>query len=77
MADSVEIRKGGISGGEAQQIGSMLLKDELIIRQDLDFALEHQEHSKQLLGEILVKMGALDQKDLEKQLSLQEYFSSH
>lgn len=60
------------------QIGDMLLERELIIQHDLDFALEHQKHSKESLGEILVRMGALDLMDLERTLAEQQnviYFS--
>lgn len=60
------------------QIGELLLERELIIQHDLDFALEHQKYSKESLGEILVRMGALDLTDLEKTLAAQQnviYFS--
>lgn len=52
-------------------IGTLLLADELILPQDLSFALEHQRHSNMLLGEILVRIGALKLDDLEKTLKLQ------
>jgi hypothetical protein len=52
-------------------IGTLLLADELIIPQDLNFALEHQKYSKQLVGEILVRIGALDHEDLNKVLKIQ------
>jgi hypothetical protein len=35
-------------------IGKMLLAGEYIVPQDLEFALEHQRHSQEPLGEILV-----------------------
>ena len=54
------------------QIGEMLLEQELIIQHDLDFALEHQKYTKESLGEILVRMGALDLTDLEKTLAAQQ-----
>ncbi|HAS54059.1 MAG: hypothetical protein A2X56_06520 [Nitrospirae bacterium GWC2_57_13] len=54
------------------QIGELLLEQELIIQHDLDFALEHQKYSKETLGEILVRMGALDLGDLEKTLAAQQ-----
>jgi len=53
-------------------IGSMLVAEDYIIPQDLDFALEHQKHSKGLLGEILVRIGAIKRKELEKVLMLQK-----
>jgi len=53
-------------------IGSMLVAEEYIVPQDLDFALEHQKHSKGLLGEILVRIGAVKPRELEKVLILQK-----
>ncbi len=59
-------------------IGTLLVIDELILPQDLDFALEHQRHTRELIGEILVRIGALDPDDLDKILKLQqESKSSH
>lgn len=52
-------------------LGQLLVAGELITAQDLDFALEHQKYSDEPLGEILVRMGALDKKDLEKILIIQ------
>jgi hypothetical protein len=53
-------------------IGSMLVAEEYIIPQDLDFALEHQKHGKGLIGEILVRIGAVEPNELEKVLMLQK-----
>ena len=53
-------------------IGSMLVAEEYIIPQDLDFALEHQKHSKGLIGEILVRIGAVEPQELEKVLTIQK-----
>ncbi len=59
-------------------LGTLLVVDELILPQDLDFALEHQRHTRELIGEILVRIGALDPEDLDKILKLQqEKASSH
>jgi hypothetical protein len=52
-------------------IGTLLVADELIVPQDLEFALEHQRTSKQLLGEILISIGALKRSDLESMLGIQ------
>lgn len=62
---------------ERVPIGTLLVVDELILPQDLDFALEHQRHSKELLGEILVRIGALNPDDLDKVLKLQSTTCSH
>ncbi|MHB8845056.1 MAG: hypothetical protein ACYC7L_09970 [Nitrospirota bacterium] len=53
-------------------IGSLLVAEEYIIPQDLDFALEHQKHSKSLIGEILVRIGAVEPQALEQVLTIQK-----
>ena len=53
-------------------IGSLLVAEEYIIPQDLDFALEHQKHSKGLIGEILVRIGAVEPRALERVLDIQK-----
>jgi hypothetical protein len=58
-------------------LGVLLLADEVIIPQDLDLALDHQKYSNELLGEILIKIGALAHNDLDKALKLQSKSSSH
>jgi hypothetical protein len=57
-------------------IGTILLAGDYIIPQDLDFALEHQRYSKGLIGEILVRMGAVATDELEHVLVLQKRLSS-
>ena len=57
-------------------IGSMLVAEEYIVPQDLDFALEHQKHSKGLIGEILVRIGAVEPKALEEVLTIQKKLAS-
>jgi hypothetical protein len=57
-------------------IGAMLIAEDHILPQDLDFALEHQRYSKGLIGEILVRMGAVGQAELEQVLSVQKKLSS-
>ena len=56
-------------------IGAMLLAGEHIVPQDLDFALEHQRYSKGLIGEILVKMGAVEPQELQRVLVIQKKMS--
>jgi hypothetical protein len=58
-------------------IGALLVADELILPQDLDFALEHQRYSKRPIGEILVQIGALKSDELERTLELQNTSRSH
>ena len=57
-------------------IGAMLLAEEYIVPQDLDFALEHQKYSKGLIGEMLIKMGAVEPTELERVLVIQKRLSS-
>ncbi len=57
---------------EKVPIGALLLADDVILPQDLAFALDHQKYSKQLLGQILVNMGAMDKDILDRTLKLQE-----
>ncbi len=57
---------------ERVPIGALLLAEEIILPQDLDFALDHQKYTKELIGEILVRIGALDKADLKKVLELQQ-----
>ncbi len=53
-------------------IGTLLLADGLILPQDLEFALDHQKYSQQLIGQILVRIGALTQNELDRTLKLQK-----
>ena len=53
-------------------IGLLFVAEEHIIPQDLDFALEHQKHSKGLIGEILVRIGAVEPRDLQRVLDIQK-----
>jgi hypothetical protein len=53
-------------------IGSLLVAEEYIIPQDLAFALEHQKHSKAPIGEILVRIGAVEPQELERVLTIQK-----
>jgi hypothetical protein len=57
-------------------IGSLLVAEEDIIPQDLDFALEHQKHGKGLIGEILVRIGAVEPEELERVLNIQKKMNS-
>jgi hypothetical protein len=62
---------------EKVPLGTILLADDVILPQDLDFALDHQKYSRELLGEILVKIGALEHEDLDKALKLQSTVLPH
>jgi hypothetical protein len=60
------------NSSEQVPIGALLLAEEIILPQDLDFALDHQKYTQEPLGEILVRIGALDMSDLKKVLELQQ-----
>jgi len=62
---------------EKVPLGTLLVAEDLILPQDLEFALDHQEHTSQLLGEILVRIGALNYNDLDKILKLQSGVKAH
>jgi hypothetical protein len=78
-----EVKMNGLAetavktGNARIPIGTILLADEMILPQDLDFALEHQKYCKDLLGEILVRIGALKRDDLDKALRLQTAITSY
>ena len=57
-------------------IGAMLLAEEYIMPQDLDLALEHQQYSKSLIGEILLQLGAVEPSELLKVLTIQRKLSN-
>ena len=65
----------GSEGRTVPTIGAMLLAEEYIVPQDLDLALEHQRYSKSLIGEILVRIGAVEPTELLKVLTIQKKLS--
>lgn len=74
MSDSV-MEKIDIPSLEAfkRPIGELLLEKEIIHQHDLEFALEHQKHSKsgEFIGQILIRIGALSPEELEAALGTQ------
>lgn len=61
-----------VCGKDVPRIGQLLVEGGYIIQQDLDFALEHQKYTNQLLGGILIRMGAVDPEELDKIVLLQQ-----
>ena len=57
-------------------LGQILVDGEFISSMDLDRAVAEQEHTNELLGEILVRMGAVDPKELSSFLFVQSDFAS-
>lgn len=49
-------------------IGQLLMEKNRIVPQDLEFALDHQKNSHELIGQILVRMGALCETELNEVL---------
>jgi hypothetical protein len=72
MESVMEKSDARTSSATVPPIGQLLVVGEYIVPQDLAFALEHQKHSKERIGEILVRMGALDRKDLDIVLGMQK-----
>lgn len=58
-----ESKKTGV-----RPIGQMLMEKDQIVPQDLEFALDHQKNSQDLIGRILVRMGALREAELNEVL---------
>jgi chitinase len=65
-----ESKKAGV-----RRIGQMLMEKNRIVPQDLEFALDHQKHSRDLIGQILVRMGALGETELDEVLIEQSHKS--
>jgi hypothetical protein len=59
----IESKKTGVS-----PIGVMLVEKDRIVPQDLEFALAHQKNSQDLIGQILVRMGAIRETELNEVL---------
>ncbi len=59
----VESKKEGV-----RPIGQLLMEKDRIMQQDLEFALDHQKNSRDLIGQILVRMGALGETELNEVL---------
>ena len=57
-------------------LGQVLVDGEFISSEDLENALEQQKHTNELLGELLVRMGMLDQNELKAVLSVQRDLAS-
>lgn len=57
-------------------IGRILLDGGFLSQQDLDYALEDQKYSKELLGQVLVRMGVLQAEDVKIPLIVQEQLGS-
>jgi hypothetical protein len=61
---------------DVRPIGQMLMEMDRIVPQDLEFALDHQKNSHDLIGQILVRMGALREAELNEVL-IEQSQTSH
>ena len=59
-----------------RHIGRILLDGGFLSQQDLDSALEEQKHTKELLGQVLVKKGVLKIEDIKVPLIIQEHLGT-
>lgn len=59
-----------------RHIGRILLDGRFLSQQDLDSALREQRHTKELLGQVLVRMGVLTPEDVKVPLIVQENLGS-
>lgn len=59
-----------------RHIGRILLDGKFLSQQSLDFALEEQMRTKELLGQVLVRMGILDAEDVNVPLLVQKHLGS-
>lgn len=57
-------------------IGQILVDGGLVSCRDLEFALDEQRHTNELLGQVLTRMGVVDPADLKIALSVQEHLGS-
>ncbi|WP_052440697.1 Ig-like domain-containing protein, partial [Geobacter sp. OR-1] len=56
-----------------RHIGQILLDGKFLSRRELERALEEQKKTKELLGQVLVRMGVLHERDVTAPLLLQEH----
>lgn len=56
-----------------RHIGQILLDGRFLSKSELDHALEAQKHTKVLLGQVLVRMGVLRERDFKVPLIVQEH----
>ena len=59
-----------------RNIGKILLDGGFLLHHDLDCALEDQKHSKELLGQVLIRKGVIKEEDFRVPLLIQERLGS-
>ncbi len=59
-----------------RNIGKILLDGGFLLHHDLDCALEEQKHSKELLGQVLIRKGVIKEEDFRVPLLIQGHLGS-
>jgi hypothetical protein len=76
-APPVSAKENAVMGQlDKRHIGRILLDGKFLSQHDLDCALEEQKNTKELLGQLLVRMGILAAEDLQLPLILQEHLGN-
>jgi uncharacterized protein YkwD len=70
------LRSRVVGGSACRQIGRILVDGKFLSQQSLDFALEEQMRTKELLGQVLVRMGILGAEDVNVPLLVQKHLGS-
>ncbi len=71
IADGNVVRAESTGRKARERLGTMLVRAEIITREELDYALELQKKSLRRLGDILVELGFVSKKDLREMTALQ------
>jgi len=58
-----------------RRIGQILLDGKFMSNRELDKALDEQKHTKELLGQVLVRMGVVKERDFKVPLIVQQHLS--
>ena len=71
IADGSVVRAESAGRKARERLGNMLVRAELITREELDYALDLQKRSLRRLGDILVELGFVSKADLKEMTALQ------
>jgi hypothetical protein len=71
IADGNVVRAESAGRKARERLGNMLVRAELITREELDYALDQQKRSLRRLGDILVEVGFVSKRDLKEMTALQ------
>ncbi len=71
IADGSVVRAESTGRKARERLGNMLVRAELLTKEELEYALELQKKSLRRLGDILVEVGFVSKKDLRETTALQ------